>query len=1204
MASFSPAPRRSSRLTANRPAGQSPTAAPGRRSRAGSSRATSRRVTPARALAQDRRPSIQDDISMASGMDVDERTPAPVERVKLDTVFAKSHELSIHFYANLPAEVKQVLKSADFFRDAYTGDIDTLTGFALVSTIQTCFVWQHAQALTGIPTCYIFSCPLDATQATAPFHALVPFGTVREPGLILVSPGGEVRFWDSIAMGLAGGEHYNATLLELDSGESVTTLTRSDAFTYVVSTSTGRLLRLTVTSSGGKYHLAFHVFSRPQSSLSLTRFLPSLWSTPTVETEGGYVSSVALGEGNTLSRDVWALVETRVQKWNMTTEGWEEIVMDEEIAEIIRPAIRAAFPAFSPGNDSDLDLELLDLAVEKSGALVVLVSYAGIEDDSAMDIEMHPRRIYAIVRLSNYSGIFKVDQVHGVPYQSTSSSGAPMHPRMKLISGGTLVGIQFGDAVTLTSRDTNYQDRLELKSATDRTLGVGITEAENEVLVMTAATMMKVTVDLDAVSEFDPENGGANIIKSIMTQAILYGSYPENPLHFSFPPDVDEDSLMSGAEQLSQAILESDADVVRPNVDLGAQMTGRKERLSFLIKFINENAVLSKVSQRSRQRLVMDAEKLYAAHQLWLRHNEFLSTGQSHSILNEAVYTYMNEVDEGHHEDFMRAFFRLKVADLGRLMSHVMNITRRSSYEMNRRLSDALPEANRVVLTVLRSAMDYRQYNLSVYGVELPLYKPWTSKPKMVDVVLELFEATTKMIESPTPEMNSDANLTEPKGHLCDLASVLFACMRERLDWLGCSVATAEPGTERERQELDDKFRQLRPEILDTLRRNGHAEHAFKLAEQYRDFRTLASLCHKGRVYPPEENPNSLRIQSYIERFKEEFTTELYRWYIEHGELRTMFAQEDSYGAYMNAFFEKYPNRDIAWIHDLGKGRFGLASQLLLSEAKSAPWLETKQLMFSIGKLAHLAQLHENEASIDEAVLDSFHDGLDFVSVHQALLLEFRAALTSSSRSKQSLDAQVETMAKAHASNLHDRRALLKVFKQLVRRLLQGRSLSIEDSADVLSLKDNKKGVADYATALHLLSRDDQLPEARKMGGFRSVWRRIYLHDDWNRIRQTAGVTDAELNEKLRATALYAALETTLSKRRQPKGYILQPHECLEIPTMSEIVSRWPGMAPDQMESLENDYAHERNLVSNLGLAEVYERVRELVEQDPVWGTR
>ena len=84
-----------------------------------------------------------------------------------------------------------------------------------------------------------------------------------------------------------------------------------------------------------------------------------------------------------------------------------------------------------------------------------------------------------------------------------------------------------------------------------------------------------------------------------------------------------------------------DSAVIRPNNDLTVQLNSRKEKISFLIKFINENGVLGKVcfallrsrfwfiklstqqmSQRSRQRLATDAEKLYVAQQLWLRLNE------------------------------------------------------------------------------------------------------------------------------------------------------------------------------------------------------------------------------------------------------------------------------------------------------------------------------------------------------------------------------------------------------------------------------------------------------------------------------------------------------------------------------------------------------------------------------------------------------
>lgn len=45
------------------------------------------------------------------------------------------------------------------------------------------------------------------------------------------------------------------------------------------------------------------------------------------------------------------------------------------------------------------------------------------------------------------------------------------------------------------------------------------------------------------------------------------------------------------------------------------------------------------------------------------------------------------------------------------------------------------------------------------------------------------------------------------------------------------------------------------------------------------------------------------------------------------------------------------------------------------------------------------------------------------------------------------------------------------MFKFLVRQLLQGKALSVEDMAELLSLKDNRNRVEDYASALHLLAR-------------------------------------------------------------------------------------------------------------------------------------
>ncbi|KIM87137.1 hypothetical protein PILCRDRAFT_64451 [Piloderma croceum F 1598] len=1104
---------------------------------------------------------------------------------KLETLFAKSDELTVAFYANLPVEVKQVLKNADFYGDSYSGAIDTVTGFALVVSARTCFVWQHAQALKGIPTCYIFACPMENV---CPYHALVPYGPSREPGLILLSVKGEIRFWDSIGIGLAGGEHYSSTLLDLVGSEYISNFIRADPQTYIATTSTGRLFRLTLTSSGGKNHLTPHVFSRPLPSLTLANFLPSLFSSPpTFQPDSGNVSAVALGE-KTLAggKEVWALVDTRVQKWSMSVEGWEEVVLDMEVAGLLRRGVRDIFEGV-PGDDSELDLELVDIAVESSGNLVILVSYAGSEDDTsiAMDVGSHPRRIYALIRLSYLADVFKVDEVRSVPYQSTSSSGAPEHPRIQLIQDGALICVQFGDAVALCARDNEYQDRLELKSNSDRTLGVGVIEAESAVLVLTAATMMKAYVDMDRVAEFDPEMGRAGLIKSIMMQAILYGSHAENPLHFSFPPDVDEESLMLGAEQLSQAVLESHSEVVRPHHDLGTQLVGRKERLSWLIRFINDNAVLGKMSQSSRQRLATDAEKLYACHQLWICHNEFLDAGATHSVLNEAIFAYMNEVGEGHHDDIVRAFFRYRVGDIENLLPHVMAITRKSAYELGRSLSAALPETNRIVLTVLKASFDYRDYNLGVYGIELPMLKPWTSRNTVIEIVMGLFDTTTKLVESPSADSEAVRMSSEPNKQLPELAAVLFSCIHERLEWLGSAAAADETGTERERQELEEKFGQLRPEVLETLRTNGHASHAFVLAENYHDFRSLASLCHKGTTYPPEDNPNAHRIQSYIEKFKDEFTTELYRWYIEHGELRVMFAQEDVYSGYMDKFFAEHHHPAISWIHDLGRGKHGAASQTLLAESQGASDLQIKHV-------------HGN--------FSSFHDDLDFVSVLEKLVQEFKA-VGAPTRGKHSLDAQVENIAKAKASGLtrggQAKTAFLQIFKNLVRDLLQGKALSIEGAVDVLTLKNNADTVEDYATALHLLARAQNIPDTRKQAAFRSVWRRIYIHDDWNTIRQTMNITDAQLNARFQGTALYATLRAILPKDYQPEGYELPPSQAVAIPLQLTMSSRWPGMPPEEMESLGKDYRSEGAQLEELDLEEDYQKVRELAMHDVMWAS-
>lgn len=80
---------------------------------------------------------------------------------------------------------------------------------------------------------------------------------------------------------------------------------------------------------------------------------------------------------------------------------------------------------------------------------------------------------------------------------------------------------------------------------------------------------------------------------------------------------------------------------------------------------------------------------------------------------------------------------------------------------------------------MLRSGFEHREYNARLYGLELPMIKPWTSTPIVIDVVLTLFDATTGAVTSPASKQDK-----EPNTQLPELAKILFACITERLDYL------------------------------------------------------------------------------------------------------------------------------------------------------------------------------------------------------------------------------------------------------------------------------------------------------------------------------------------------------------------------------------------------------------------------------------
>lgn len=107
-------------------------------------------------------------------------------------------------------------------------------------------------------------------------------------------------------------------------------------------------------------------------------------------------------------------------------------------------------------------------------------------------------------------------------------------------------------------------------------------------------------------------------------------------------------------------------------------------------------------------------------------------------------------------------------------------------------------------------------------------------------------------------------------------------------------------------------------------------------------------------------------------------------------------------------------------------------------------------------------------------------------------------------------------------------------------------------------------------------------------------------HFSWDSIRETANITDAQLTSRFRATALYTTFNVILPSPQlsQIPGVDLDPNECLPVPLMPEIKSRFPGIQEDMVGDLARDYRAESSGVEGLRLGDVYHRVRELVMLD------
>lgn len=463
---FSPS---TNRIPARRRAGQT-------ESIAGSVR-TSRASTPSviggrrRPTRYDDRASVADDDSMDGSIkNIDHSYRKAKGDVDEGTVFSQDDMQSISLFSKMPSEVTNALQLASPY-DPIQANLDPVTGYAQLVTRTQCFVWSYAMTAYDTPTCFSFKPPeVSSSSSSIPSHllslcSLVPRGDAREPGLLLVSPNGLVRYSDNISSAFVI-HRQQETNVALGAGELLTHLERLSPSMFVASTSHARMFSLRLVSIGGQVQPQATLFAQPKgifgrlfgtaaNLVSSNTGIVALKSRSRVQQEGHY--------------EIFSLSKSTVQKWTFVEGRGERLLFDEEV----RPLLIARDERISPDTVSSDSVHVVDASLIKDGTLLLLYAFTSRDRGP-----LH----YGLASFTVQDSSLELHSLKTISYSNTVDARPYSQARLVVPFGGPLILIVLSEAIVQRLLDKRaFEEVIELREAArNRIIGVGYEGTEFE----------------------------------------------------------------------------------------------------------------------------------------------------------------------------------------------------------------------------------------------------------------------------------------------------------------------------------------------------------------------------------------------------------------------------------------------------------------------------------------------------------------------------------------------------------------------------------------------------------------------------------------------------------------------------------------------------------------------------------------------------
>jgi len=567
-------------------------------------------------------------------------------------------------------------------------------------------------------------------------------------------------------------------------------------------------------------------------------------------------------------------------------------------------------------------------------------------------------------------------------------------------------------------------------------------------------------------------------------------------------------------------------------------------RLTYLWNLMThlKTGALGRVSKGVRWRLLQDAEKCEAARVLWDLRNERLreDPAEADGVLETVVAIQFpsDDTDVADSSDGTRRWFQRSVPDIGRLLCAVkkgyVGMPNQGKQNMLA-FAIAVSEANNLILDGLQRAWEFRAEHAALYGLsgENGISKngvfqspkgymaPWTSEPNLLEALSAQHELTGLTLQG-ILGLSDDAKREAFQTlvlQLVRLTEISCKAFLERANWGEQQGEAGGEGLVEQTHDVRERYEATRGEWIKHLVRYGEVDSAYRIAEDYEDFKTLVVICYEqlnkiqfelkeaiAKLEDPEDFTQGIeavsdRLEGYLQRFGGDFATPLYEYLVENGMLSSLLSSFDDWRErYLTPFLHNDPKyAKVSWIHDVGLGDYETAANTLFSVAAvKESLLANQKIEFSIGKLAKLAALENIGASEADIVeeLDLFDAKLKLVQIQQTL----RSAVQEFTHAAIDVEAAVQIGISEYGRKVKKSPAVDEVFRRAFAVLVSGRVLKAEDLIELLTLMLPSDGALldgeSFGIALSALACAG-LTIARRQFMEATIWRRCYLRDEY-----------------------------------------------------------------------------------------------------------